>query len=53
MKNLPDENRQKEIMQEIEIAEQKARDMADFAIYIAKKWKSRLTQKNKEEEIKF
>lgn len=38
MKNLPDENRQKEINKEIEIAEQKSRTMAYFAKLIASKW---------------
>lgn len=42
MKNFPDEKRQAEILKEIEIAEQKMREMAEFADKIAKKWEQRL-----------
>ena len=52
MKQPEDEKKQAEIVKEIEIAEQKARDMANFAISIANKWQIRLLQTNKKEEIK-
>lgn len=42
MKQFPDEKRQAEILKEIQIAEQKAREMAEFADKIAKKWEQRL-----------
>ncbi|MFB2835289.1 hypothetical protein [Floridanema evergladense] len=42
MKQLPNAKRQAEILKEIEIAEQKAREMAEFADKIAKKWEQRL-----------
>ncbi len=52
MKQLPDEARQTEIIKEIEISEAKARSMADFAISMAEKWKSRSTQSLTKEEVK-
>lgn len=42
MKQLPDEQKQAEIIREIEVAEQKARDMSELAIQFAKKWQHRL-----------
>lgn len=41
MKELPNEKRQSEILKEIEIAEQKARKMAEFADKIAIKWEKK------------
>ncbi|ACK69560.1 hypothetical protein PCC7424_1109 [Gloeothece citriformis PCC 7424] len=52
MKQLPNEKKQAEIVSNIEIAEEKAIKMANFAISIAKKWEIRLLKTNKEEEIK-
>jgi len=52
MKQLPSANRQAEIIKEIEIAEQKARNMTDFSKALASKWESRLIQRLKEDEIK-
>jgi len=42
VKKFPDKKRQVEILKEIEIAEQKAREMAEFADKIATKWEQRL-----------
>jgi|LakMenE18May11ns_1017448.scaffolds.fasta_scaffold7342551_2 hypothetical protein len=52
MKKFPNENRQVEIIKEIEIAEEKARRMAEFAINMNNKWQSRLIDSKKQEEIK-
>ncbi len=45
MKQLPDEQKQAEMIREIEVAEQKARDMSELAIQFAKKWQHRLHNK--------
>ena len=45
MKQLPNEKRQAEILKEIEIAEQQAREMAEFADKIATKWEKRMAEK--------
>jgi hypothetical protein len=45
MKQLPDEEKQSEMIGEIEVAEQKARDMGELAIRFAKKWQHRLHNK--------
>ena len=45
MKQLPDEKKQAEMIRQVEIAEQKMRDMAEFADKIAKKWEQRLPKK--------
>lgn len=42
MKQLPDEKKQAEMIRQVEIAEQKMREMAEFADKIAKKWEQRL-----------
>jgi len=44
VKQLPDAKRQAEIIKEIEIAEQKAREMAEFADKIATKWEKRIAE---------
>lgn len=46
VKNFPDEKRQAEILKEIEIAEQKAREMAEFADKIATKWENKMAAKS-------
>ena len=46
MKNFPDEKRQAEILKEIEIAEQKAREMSEFADKIATKWEKKMAEKS-------
>ncbi len=51
MKQLPNEKRQTEIIKEIEIAEQKARNMVEFAKKIATKWKIRLSQTQQDKQI--
>ena len=51
MKQLPDENRQAEIIKQIEIAEQKSRDMANFSKEIADKWESKLIYSKKSSAI--
>jgi hypothetical protein len=45
VKNFPDEKRQTEILKEIEIAEHKAREMAEFADKIATKWENKMAEK--------
>jgi len=45
MKQLPDEEKQAEMIREIEVAEQKARDMSELAIQFAKKWQHRLNNR--------
>lgn len=42
MNKLPDEERQDEIIKEIEIADQKAREISKFATAIAQKWQQRM-----------
>jgi hypothetical protein len=44
-------NKTTETFKEIEKAEQKARDIANFSITIADKWESRLIQRNQKQEI--
>ena len=46
MKQLPDEKKQAEMIRQVEIAEQKIREMAEFADKIAKKWEQRLPKKS-------
>lgn len=44
MKQLPDEEKA-QMIGEIEVAEQKARDMSELAIQFAKKWQHQLNNK--------